>query len=186
MSDSDIPAGYGQEPRSNPAARPVMIIVGLLLLALAVVAGRDLWAYNSTSHPPQWLGSFLDSAASSQLELWHVIVGVLVALLGLILLWLSLKPRARRHSQLASTASFWARPIDIARMATATARNVPGVDAALSNYNGKSVTIDVTGNAQDETLATRVVEAVSETMSIVAAKPDVHAKVRSPEEVQKS
>ncbi len=185
MSDTDIPAGYGQEPRSNPAAQPVMIIVGLLLIAGAVVTGRELWAYNSNSQPQQWLAPLFTSAPSSQLELWHVIVGVLVALLGLVLLWLSLKPRARRHCQLASTASFWARPIDIARMATATARSIPGVEAALSNYNGSSVTIEVTASTEDGTLATRVVEAVSKTMSIVAAKPDVHVKVRPLGEVQK-
>ena len=43
MSDSTLPVGLGQRPKASPPARTWTVILGIVLIAGAAVAGREAW-----------------------------------------------------------------------------------------------------------------------------------------------
>lgn len=171
--------GFGQEPKGSPAARGWSILLGLLLLGLAVVTGREAWLLSSGADQPSWVQPVLDIFATPQLEEWMVWAGLAAAILGLILLFVSLKPRPSTHRQVASDhASIWMRPVDIARVASAAARHVPGVDSAQTKASGSQVRVDVTADGDGTELQQRVSQAVERALVVLREKPSVSVNVQ--------
>lgn len=156
-----------REPRGNPAARYLGVIIGLLLLALGLVAGRELWLRNSDVGWRSWLDPVFGFFRGLEFQPWMGWVGIGLVVLGLLLLIIALKPRPRTHRALKSPVSIWARPVDIARYATANARRTPGVRSASTSVKRRTATLEVTAVAPDsevrpaleETVGTRLKEA---------------------------
>lgn len=152
----------GQEPKSSPAARWFSIIIALLLIALGVVAARELILRLASSVNWQsWLDPVLDAIALNELPQWALWAGIPAVIVGLILLYFSIRPRARTHRQLKSQTSLWARPVDIARLTTATAKRTPGVGNASTRVKGKNIRLDV----QATTLAPGVEDAIRQSIT---------------------
>lgn len=134
----------GAEPKGNPAARWLTILFGLALLALSGVIGRDLW-YRYQENDPQnsWVRPTLDWLGSATVNPVGVTVGILVSLIGLWLIITAFKPRPRRYVRVDSVSSIWTRPVDIARKATASARNELGRANIASRATRKKLTLNV-------------------------------------------
>ena len=176
--------GFGQEPKGSPAARGWSILLGLLLLALAVVTGREAWLMSSGAKEQSWVQPVLDIFATPQLEDWMVWAGVAASILGIILLIVALKPRRSTHRQMASDhASVWMRPVDIARVASAAARRVPGVDGAQTKATGRRVNVNVASNGDSAALTQNVEQAVSRALVALREKPEVNVNVHKSAEV---
>ncbi|MBZ8177697.1 hypothetical protein GP475_02260 [Corynebacterium poyangense] len=182
MSDTVNP-GYGQEPRANPFARWTTIVIGILLVALAVIAGRDIWVLSSQTTQQPWLkpvfGLFNESLPS-----WIVPASIAAMIIGLILVIIALKPRKRTHRAITSPISLWTRPVDISRMASQTARKVPGVSNAHSAVKGSSLSVNVAGDTTDPSLAERVEAALAPLVNRVDSPKQVKVRVQQ-EEVNK-
>lgn len=134
----------GQEPKASPAARWFSVVVGILLVALGVVAARELILRLAHGVDWQsWLDPVLEAAALNELPEWLLWAAIVSAILGLILLYFAIRPRSKTHRRLESRTSLWARPVDIARLTTATAKRTPGVQRASSKVNNKSIRLDV-------------------------------------------
>lgn len=71
----------------------------------------------------------------------------------------------------------WLRAVDIARVASATARRVPGTTAARSrariSKDQARITVTATGDADDAQLKERVTEAVTAALAAITPAPDI-------------
>jgi len=80
--------------------------------------------------------------------------------------------------QLASdTASMWMRPVDIARLSSATARRVPGVASAQTSADSKKAKVTVNGDTDDAELQGRVETAVTRCLAHLKNPPQVTVAV---------
>lgn len=177
--------GLGQQPTASPAARGWAIFLGLLLLALAVVAGRETWLVATDANASSWVTPVTDLVARENLETWMIWAGVAAVVVGLIFLIVAFKPRRKTHMRLESErSSVWLRAVDVARRSSAVARQVPGVAAARTQATDKNVKITVNGDTEDPALALRVEEAVSQALQTLDSTPRVSATVEPVQEVE--
>ncbi|MGH3349727.1 MAG: DUF6286 domain-containing protein [Nocardioides sp.] len=145
------------QPRRAPIAVPTAIMLAIVLVAVAVVAVRDLalsqeWAAGTPVVPDLVEG--LDGVRSS---VGLAIGGGVVALVGLVLAWLGLRPGRRTHLRVAGDADLWLSPGAVAAIAQETADRLPGVVSAESSLRSRRrVIVDIV--AQD---AVAVAEHVS-------------------------
>lgn len=137
-------------PSTTPVARHAAVVIGFLLLAVAVVCAREIWLRNSSSLTwESWVEPVLDTVGAATFETWMLPAGVGAVLLGLLLVWMALRPRRRTHERIPAEAPVWMRPVDIARAFTAAAHTVPGVATASTYVGSRDVTVTVTGRADD-------------------------------------
>lgn len=187
MSESSLPVGFGQRPKASPPARGWTIIVGILLLAAAVVAGREAWVVGAKEGGVSWLQPFIDVMSTPTVATWMLVAGGVAFVVGLILLWAACAPRKAMHVQIGSEdASMWLRAVDIARVASATARRVPGTVAARSRAKisqGRSqITVTATGDTDDAQLKARVTEAVTAALAAITPPPEITVVIENDEE----
>lgn len=167
---SATPRGFGQEPMASPAVRSCAVIVGVVLLALAAVAGREAWLTSAQVDARSWLQPLVDLMAAGHLDTWMLWTGGAIAVLGLVLIVIALKPRRHTHLQVSSpTASIWMRAVDIARLSSASARREPGVAAARTQVSKKrkslKIEVVVNGDIEDPALPERVRETIGQELS---------------------
>lgn len=169
----------GGEPRANPAARWLAVVLGILLIALSGVIVRELWMANQEAAFTSWLEPVYNVLATATVDAVAVTVGIIVALLGLWLIITAFIPRAHTHVRVNSPASIWVRPVDIARKATNTARAETGSTTVRSKAGRNKLTVQVdddgTGSAQE-----RVTNALNSEFHRLQAPPAVVVKVTQP------
>lgn len=187
MSENTLPVGFGQRPKASPPARGWTIIVGILLLAAAVVVGREAWVAGANEGATSWLQPFIDVMSSPEIHTWMLVAGGVAIVVGLILLWAACAPRKTTHVRIGSEdASMWLRAVDIARVASATARRVPGTTAARSRAKitkeRSRITVTATGDADDAQLKERVTEAVTAALAAITPAPEVTVVIENEQE----
>lgn len=148
-----------------PAAMPVAtwpgLIIGVALLALAVVAIRDLLVDLGWLSGSQWIVAALDWVADIGWADWMWAAAVVAILVGLYLLWLALKPRKRTHLSIAGYEVMWTRPVDLARRCSAAVSALPEVNHASTVVGGRTVKVSVVAEpGVDPAEVTRVVDDV--------------------------
>jgi len=137
-------------PRATPLARYVAILIGLALLVVAVLCGREIWLRNSRSIDWEpWADPIFRTIGNATYQPWMLPAGVIAAVLGVLLVWSAFRPRTRTHRRVQSTAPVWMRPVDVSRMLCAAARTVPGVASAASHVSGDTAHVSVTGHRED-------------------------------------
>ncbi|MEU6137517.1 DUF6286 domain-containing protein [Nocardioides sp. NPDC047086] len=138
------PAAPRTPPRRAPLAVPTASVLALVLVAVAVVAVRDLalsqgWAAGTPLVPDLVEG--LDGVRAS---VGLAIGGGVVALIGLVLVWLGLRPGRRTHLRVAGDADLWLSPGAVAAVAQETADRLPGVVSAESSLRSRRrVVVDI-------------------------------------------
>ena len=178
MAEQHMPEHFGQQPKASPAARTWAVILGLLLIVAGVVGVRETWLVGSGSDAQSWVQPVLNLIATEQLQTWMIWAGVASIIVGLIFLFATLKTRRTTHLQLASdTASMWMRPVDIARLSSATARRVPGVASAQTSADSKKAKVTVNGDTDDAELQGRVETAVTRCLAHLKNPPQVTVAV---------
>lgn len=187
MSENSLPAGFGQRPKASPPARGWTVIVGIVLLVAAVVFGREAWVIGADEGGTSWLQPFIDVMSSPEIHTWMLVAGGAAILIGLILLWAACAPRKTTHVRIGSEdASMWLRALDIARVASATARRVPGTTAARSrariHKDRSRITVTATGDTDDAQLKERVSEAVTAALAAITPAPQVTVVVENDQE----
>lgn len=151
----------GPEPRATPAARWLAILLGLALLGVAGVFARDMWYRWGAKNPEDsWVAATLDWAATQPANALAVAIGIALALVGLWILLSAFAPRARTHVRVASEASIWVRPVDIARRATHVSRSQTGGTHALSRASKRRLRVSVEDDGSGSDLQQRVAEAL--------------------------
>lgn len=166
------------EPRANPGVRWLGIVVGLLLIALGVLAGRELWALNADTTWQSWGTPAFDFFRGLEFQPWMGWVGVAFLVVGLFFLIMAFKPRPRTHRQVPSEVSLWVRPVDVARYITAHSRRISGVKAARTAFKRRTATLTATTVAPEAEVQSAIERSVSERVK-AAFGDTVGVKVRT-------
>ncbi len=174
----------GQEPKASPAVRVWAVLLGLALIALAAVAGREVWRLVAAPEATSWTQPFIDLMATDGLRTWMPWAGAAAIVVGLVFLGIAAKPRRRTHQRLSTSAgSAWVRHVDIARRCSAVARRVPGVAAARTQSSSSGIAIIVNGDVNDSELSQRVIQAVTAEMDALETPTKVTVTVEPVQEV---
>ncbi len=124
-STQHVPAP-ARAPRAGLALTSWSFVLAIVLLAVAVLAGQASFvALRGTG--TSWFASLADSLDGLQPAPWVGVAGAVLALLGLWLVWQSVRPRPRTTRRISATSGVHVRSGDVARWVNATARDVPGV-----------------------------------------------------------
>lgn len=167
-------------PVASPKARWLAILFGLLLIAVAVVIGRDLLIRADHLSGDTWLPPVFDWFGSFDRKQFALATAIISGGIALLLLIAVVAPRRRTHMEL---DPLWLRPVDVARLATSTTRGVAGVVAANSVATRKKLTVTVipargSGTADLETLKQSIVQALHERLGGLIDEGGVALKVR--------
>jgi hypothetical protein len=163
--------------RTGAGPVPVLaLVLALLLLALAVVLVRDALVGLGTLGGSPWLPAAVEALVGVTPSAVVVVVGVVVALVGLWLLLQGFHRRTRTEVSVRSQTGVFTGTSDVARLASGAARGVDGVLSASSSAGRSSVTVKVvaTGDVQAE-----VQEAVSRRLSVLDPTPRVRVRATS-------
>lgn len=178
---SEEPTGFGQEPRSNPRAKFLTLLIGLVLLVLAGVAIRDVYMIASTgSRESGWLVPVYNEIATADVTAGGVAIGVLVALIGLWLIVAAFKPRPHTHVKVSSKASVWMRPVDVARKSTATMQQEFGADDVRSRADRKRLSVQVGSDDTEQMQEETIHDALRPELSLLEPTPKIKLTVLPP------
>ncbi|EEI16038.1 hypothetical protein [Corynebacterium lipophiloflavum] len=169
----------GAQPRANPTARWLALLIGAALLAVAGAAGRDMWYRWALNDPSNsWISEAFHWAATAPADPLAVTVGVIVALVGVWLLVKALSPRVRTHTRVVSPASIWVRPVDIARKSTHVARQHAPGSAISSRATRKRLNVSVEDDGSAAALQQRVATALEQEFSSLSLRPHIAVTLR--------
>ncbi|CAM4331786.1 MULTISPECIES: hypothetical protein [Corynebacterium] len=174
------PAGPhpGEEPRANPAVRWLTLLIGLILLALTAVVGRDLWYFfQNGNSDDSWLRPVFEFVGRATMDVTAVTVGIIIAIIGLVLIVYAFVPRGRTHVRVDSPASIWTRPVDIARKATHTTRAEVGNARIQSRADRKKLRVQVEDDGSGAALQERLTSVLSGEFQRLTAPPAISVKV---------
>ncbi|MCK7637502.1 DUF6286 domain-containing protein [Corynebacterium pygosceleis] len=178
---SEIQTVRGHRPAASPVARYLAILLGLLLLAAAAVAGRDLYIRYTDVEWQPWVSTATEWIGGLSYRNWMLPAGIAALIVGLLLLWASIRPRTKTHRELTSPVAVWMRPVDVARMCTASAQQVPGVMAAHTVAKKRSIDVTVIGNPGDERLRDELHRSLQPLANLVAGSPALNVQVQKKE-----
>ncbi|WP_235933491.1 hypothetical protein [Corynebacterium qintianiae] len=146
----------------------------MLLLVLAFAIGRDLWFRWGENNPENsWVAATLRWLASYPVNLVAVALGIAVSLAGLWMIIAALSPRVRTHARVASPASVWIRPVDMARKSTHLARTHAGDGAINSRATRMRVRVAVEDDGTGTELKQRIEASLIDEFSPLQVQPRV-------------
>lgn len=167
-----------REPRANPGSRWLGILIGLVLIAVGVLAGRELWVLNADTTWQSWLNPAFDFFRGLEFQPWMGWTGVALLVVGLLFLIAALKPRPHTHRELPSEVSVWVRPVDVARYITAHSRRMSGVKAARTSLKRRTATLTATTVAPEAEVQPELERSVTERVQ-AAFGDTITVKVRT-------
>ncbi|MDV6264899.1 Asp23/Gls24 family envelope stress response protein [Rhodococcoides yunnanense] len=131
-------------PTAGPAAMPVALLFGFLLLGVAFVAGREFLIAHGTIGGSPWIADAIGWVARLHWQSWMIAAAIGAAVVGSLLVFVGVKPRTRTHSGLGGgTPTVWATPTDIARLCSAAAQSTRGVTDAHTVVTRKKIELRV-------------------------------------------
>ncbi|WP_333619036.1 DUF6286 domain-containing protein [Dietzia sp.] len=149
LADSPNAAAEGKRPRRAPAARPVLVLLSLVLLALAVFAGYELYATLREDWVPL-LGPQVEKGLDAPADWrWLSWIAGVVAFIGLLMVIAALRPRSRSHIGYGTDNALWLGPTSVARLCSQAAGRVSGVTGATTYVGRRKITSTVFAGGRD-------------------------------------
>jgi len=158
-----------RSPRAGLVLTSWAFVLALVLLAVAVLAGQAA-VVAARGQGTSWFVSLVESVDGLGPETWVGVAGVLLALVGLWLLWQAVRPRPRTTQRLAASSGIHLRSADVARWVDATARDVPGVLDTRTSVNGRAVRVTVRSTGSPDVL-TDVRDVLDHQLSVLDRPP---------------
>ena len=177
------PAGAPQAPASAPpplapaAAHYVGVISALVLICLGAVGIRDGIAAAGAISGPSWTRAAVNWFDGQSAHGWMVPVGGVLAILGLVLVYIALSPRRRTAIPVQAKTSVYLDVSDTAKLAAAAARVVPGVTKATASATRRTVTVSARTTGPDVT-KDAVAGAVRTALQPLASVPRISVRAR--------
>ncbi|PKH44250.1 hypothetical protein SAMN05192575_102284 [Nocardioides alpinus] len=130
MSTTRTERALARAPLARHRAVAIGIVLALGLVAVGVVAVRDLAVAEGWATGEPWLADGLRSLDGLGPTDGVLAVATLAALLGLLLMYAGLRPAARRHVASGEVEQLWSNPSALAEVARSAADRAPGVVSA--------------------------------------------------------
>ncbi|HIW96468.1 MAG TPA: hypothetical protein H9867_08340 [Candidatus Corynebacterium gallistercoris] len=170
----------GKDPVASPKARWFAVFIGLLLIAGCVIAARDLLIRHDHVTGEEFIAPALNWLDGLDITGFAIPVAVVAGIIALLLLILVVAPRRRTH---VAVSPMWLRPVDMARVATATARSVQGVINAHSVSTRKKITVTAVPALDEahtdlEALKADIEQALTRTLGDEEARGGVALKIK--------
>lgn len=143
--------------KAQPAARALAVIIGILLIALGVAAGYELWVNATNSSQPSLLAPILEFVTSTSYQTWMLVAAIIAAIVALLLIFAAFKPRKTTHvAYRYGDTTLQLRKLDFARLLTATALSYPGIRGAESTVGKRKATVRVDADYIDNAVLDRL------------------------------
>ncbi|MFF0815759.1 Asp23/Gls24 family envelope stress response protein [Rhodococcus sp. NPDC003318] len=168
-------------PLARPGAALVALILAMGLLAVAVLAGREYLIAKEVIAPAAWLRNSVRWVADLHWQTWMGAVAIVAAVIGAVLVYISLSPRTRTHVPVgaADAPIVWLRPTDVARMCSAHAGGVGGVGTVHTTVDRRRATVHVTPNGEvaADDLEAYVRDAVAPGLGTLASPRELRIRI---------
>lgn len=155
-------------PVGRHRAVPVGFVVALALVALAVVAVRDLAVARGWSAGDPWVATLVGDLDGMTPGAGLLALATVVGVLGLVLVLVGLLPAPRRHVRTEGVEQLWASPAAIATTVRAAVDRVPGVQKARVSRAGRRRVVVEVATRGSETDSTAVLSGARDTATLVA------------------
>lgn len=171
-------AAVSRPPRARPPAVPVALALALGLIAVGVVAVRDLIVSQGWANGTPWSEVVVSAFDGLTASIAVVAGGIAVAVIGLLLIWLSLKPGRKTHLRASNAEDLWLSQRALAALAVAVADRAPGVIAAeATRVTRRRVVVQVVTSQEPTVVADAVQSSLDSTVSgLTDARLSVRAK----------
>ena len=156
-------------PTAGPTAMPLALLFGFALLGLAFVAGREFLIAHGHLGGSPWIADAVSWVARLHWQSWMVAAAIGAAVVGLLLVFIGVKPRTRTHSGLGAS-TVWATATDIARLCSAAAQSTRGVVDAHTVVTRKKIEVRIERDAAygADRVDVDVRETLAPTLSVAA------------------
>ncbi|NMO02079.1 hypothetical protein HH308_12740 [Gordonia sp. TBRC 11910] len=173
---NDHGTGNRRAPAANPSAILAGALIGLGLLGVAAIALRDLTVRAGWVTGSEWLRTVprWTDRLTWQAWMWPAAIGLIVV--GLAMVWLSIRPRRKEYDAVPAAAGLWTRPADIARRCSSVARTQPGVATASTVVGRRKVRVTVGSGGPVDVIA--VERAVKAELAQAGTQQRVSVRVR--------
>lgn len=132
-------------PRAYSAAGVIAPLIGLLLVAGAVVTGREYAVAEGHYNSSAWVADGAGWLADTAWQTWMVAAAIAAVVVGLSLVYTAIRPRRRTHLAIASAPGVWTRDTDIARRLSAIALDDDNTASASTKVAGRRAKVTVHG-----------------------------------------
>lgn len=130
MSSTRTERALARAPLARHRAVAIGIVLALVLVAVGVVAVRDLAVAQDWAAGEPWLAEELRSLDGLEATDGVLAVASVAGLLGLLLVYAGIRPAARRHVASPEVPQLWSSPSALAEVARSAADRAPGVVSA--------------------------------------------------------
>ncbi|MCD2143990.1 DUF6286 domain-containing protein [Gordonia paraffinivorans] len=163
-------------PAGHPGSAVAGAMVGVALIALCATAIRDVAVRADWLNGREWSISAAEWIADLSWQDWMWPAAMGLVGIGLLLLWVAIKPRRRSHLPLA-TPHLWTRAGDVARQCSAAVAELPGVydaDTIVTRRKVKSTVHGRSAVADRE----RIAATLTDVVSVLESPPRVVVRLR--------
>lgn len=161
-------------PLRTPVAAWAAAAVGVVLVGVAIAAGREFLIAHEVIEGQPWIKDLFEWISTLTWARWMLFAGIAAIVLGVVLLAVAVWPRRGTHLPTSTTPVLWLRATDAARASTAAAEHVDGVSRAHSAAGPRSVQVHVVGNGADSAqVATAVHAQVTRALMHLESPPTV-------------
>lgn len=167
-SPSALPAA--KTPVSSGAIATLGLVLAVLLTAVGVAAVRDALVYAGVLKGTPLLSLAARATNGVTPAVWMIPVGIALAVLGLWLLIMALRPRPRKAVTLTAQTGVFLRPKDVSRLAETAAERVDGVLDVRVSAKPKTAKVTVRSTG-DQATSDRVRDAVTDRLSALENPP---------------
>lgn len=164
-----------KQPVAGAAAAWVGMVGAVALVLAGCVAIREMAVVSGLMDGASWFtrGFVLEPAG------WMVPAGIGAAVVGLLLLAVTFKPRRRTHHAVdGADGLVWLRSADVARLASDSARHVDSVTAVVGRSKRKGVNLTVTTFGEPSRVSTDVTAVVQDRLRTITPVPRTRIAVR--------
>lgn len=185
------PAKAVRRPLGTLPALVPGILLAIVAIGLGVVGVHDAlvrWTRSGswdliTVHGATWTGAAIRWVGNLTPALWMTFAGAALALIGLWLVILALKPRRVRGVAVTSSTYMWVEQSGVGRLAVAAAAQVPGVRSARGSAGRRKVNVTVeAGSGDSQQLATSVRDAIAARLAPLTRTPKITVSVKQPDQ----
>ena len=140
-------------PRRRPAATLPGVLLAVVLIGVAVVGVHDLLTAEGWTSGRPWLDTLTDKIDGQGPSDASTAIAVLVALVGLVLLWTALRPARRTHQATPmEDGDVWISKRAVARLAEQAAQRTTGIESARVDVRRRRIVVKATTGASSTSL----------------------------------